>query len=87
MTHCFNSIREEQTSPNTGVREVLSKEAVIWKGQSLLIRPRTQPGPQTSWALVYGTKASPTHLAFHHLKLFVLKESLVGPGNEAKMSS
>lgn len=40
---------------------------------------------QTSWALVSGTKASPTHLAFHHLKLFVLKESLVGPGNEAKL--
>ena len=43
------------------------------------------PAPRPPWALVHGTKASPTHLAFHHLKLFVLKESLVGPGNEAKL--
>ena len=59
MTHCFNSIREAQTSPNTGVREILSKETVV-KWQSLLIISGTQPGSQgpSPQALVHGNKAS-----------------------------
>ena len=84
MTHCFNSMREAQTSPNTGVREVLSKETIM-KWQSLLIISRHSLAPRPSpQALARGNKASlfPSLVTEGDGKL----ESWEGPENKASLN-